>query len=153
MNDAFAATDTSAKTGTISTADKDAILAQRGPGTTDAAMAAAEGTTETEQPYQLSAEKMMMDNLFILGMLFFIFYFILIRPQQKRLKIQRDLMKGLAKGNKIMTTGGIIGTISKFEGDDIVIVEIAQGVKIRMARSSISEVMSDKVTGESANDN
>ena len=104
-------------------------------------------------PYELSAEKMMMDNLFILGMLFFIFYFILIRPQQKRLKIQRDMMKALEKGNKIMTTGGIIGTIAKFEGDDIVVVEVAQGVKIRMSRASVSEVVSDKSVGESANDN
>ena len=104
-------------------------------------------------PYDLSAEKMMMDNLFILGMLFFIFYFILIRPQQRRLKTQRDMMKALEKGNKILTTGGIIGTISKFEGDDVVVVEIAQGVKIRMSRAAVSEVISDKSVGESANDN
>ena len=106
-----------------------------------------------ETPYELSPEKMMMDNLFILGMLFFIFYFILIRPQQRRLKIQRELMKALQKGNKIVTSGGIFGTISKFEGDDIVVVEIAQGIKIRMARSAIAEVVGEKSTGESANDN
>src|SRR4051812_43315256 len=106
-----------------------------------------------QTPYELSPEKMMMDNLFILGMLFFIFYFILIRPQQKRLKIQRDLMKALQKGNKVMTTGGIIGTITKFEGEEIVVLEIAQNVKVRVARSAISEVMSDKASGESANDN
>ena len=104
-------------------------------------------------PYDLSAEKMMTDNLFVLGMLFFIFYFILIRPQSKRLKMQRDMMKALAKGNKIMTTGGIIGTITKFEGEDVVVVEIAQGVKVRMARSSVAEVVSEKSLGESANDN
>ena len=86
-------------------------------------------------------------------MLFFIFYFILIRPQQKRLKIQRELTKTLQKGNKVITSGGIIGTISKFEGDDVVVLEIAQGVKIRIARSAISEMASDKTTGESANDN
>ena len=84
---------------------------------------------------------------------FFIFYFILIRPQQRRLKTQRDMMKALEKGNKILTTGGIIGTISKFEGDDVVVVEIAQGVKIRMSRAAVSEVISDKSVGESANDN
>ncbi|NBO19055.1 MAG: preprotein translocase subunit YajC [Proteobacteria bacterium] len=109
-------------------------------------------TTGEETPYQLSAEKMMMDNLFILGMLFFIFYFLLIRPQQKRLKMHQEMMKTLQKGNKIMSTGGIIGTIIKFEGDDIVVVEVAQNVRVRMARSAISEVLSDKST-ESANDN
>ncbi len=152
MTEAYAAPDTTSKSGTVTTAEKDAILAQHG-GSTDTQLTTAEGASETEQPYQLSAEKMMMDNLFILGMLFFIFYFILIRPQQRRLKMQREMMKSLAKGNKVMTTGGIIGTIHKFEGDDIVVVEVAQGVKLRMARSSISEVVSDKVTGESANDN
>lgn len=106
-----------------------------------------------QTPYELTPEKMMMDNLFILGMLFFIFYFILIRPQQKRLKIQRDLMKSLQKGNKIMTSGGIIGTIAKFEGDDIVVVEVAQGIKIRIARVAVTEVISDKSIGETANDN
>lgn len=96
----------------------------------------------------------MMDNLFLLGTLFFIFYFILIRPQQKRLKIHRDMLKSLQKGSKVLTTGGIIGTIMKFEGDDIVVIEIAQGVKVRIARSAISELASDKVAaGESANDN
>ena len=106
-----------------------------------------------QTPYELSAEKMMMDNLFILGMLFFIFYFILIRPQQKRLKSQRDMLKALQKGNKIMTTGGIIGTIAKFEGEDVVVLEIAQGVKIRISRSAVAEVVSEKSPGESANDN
>lgn len=146
MFDAQAATES---TKAITPAEKDAILNARGPetATTDTA------TATEEAPYQLSAEKMMMDNLFILGMLFFIFYFILIRPQQKRLKMHRDMMKSLAKGNKVMTTGGIIGTITKFEGDDIAVVEIAQGIKIRMARSAISEVLNEKSPGESANDN
>ena len=146
MRDAQAATEATSKAGTITPADKEAILAQHGS-------AADEATTATEVDYQLSPEKMMMDNLFILGMLFFIFYFILIRPQQKRLKLHKETMKSLSKGNKIMTNAGIIGTIHKFEGDDVVVVEVAQGVKIRMARSAVSEVLSDKSTAESANDN
>lgn len=150
MTEAFAAADSTSKS-SITAADKDAILAQRG--NTDTQVSTAEGAVEGEQPYQLSAEKMMMDNLFILGMLFFIFYFILIRPQQRRLKMQRDMMKSLAKGNKVMTTGGIIGTVHKFEGDDIVVVEVAPSVRLRMSRSAISEILSDKVAAESANDN
>lgn len=123
------------------------------PSATTSATVAASGQ-QPQTPYELSAEKMMMDNLFLLGTLFFIFYFILIRPQQKRLKIHRDMLKSLQKGSKVLTTGGIIGTIMKFEGDDIVVIEIAQGVKVRIARSAISELASDKVAaGESANDN
>ena len=123
--------------------------------TKDAGNVSQDATTQAadQVPYELSPEKMMMDNMFILGMFFFIFYFLLIRPQQKRLKIQRELMKALQKGNKVMTTGGIIGTITKFEGDDIVVVEIAQGVKVRMSRAAISEVVDGKSAGESANDN
>src|SRR3954470_17006118 len=93
-------------------------------------------------PQELSAEKMMRDNLLILGLIFFIFYFLLIRPQQRRLKMQKEMLKALAKGNKVQTSDGLIGTIIKFEGDDIVVVEIAQGVKVRVARAAISEVVS-----------
>jgi preprotein translocase subunit YajC len=67
--------------------------------------------------------------------------------------MQREMLKALAKGNKVQTSGGLIGSIVKFEGDDIVIVEIAQGVKVRLARSAITEVVSDKTASESANDN
>jgi preprotein translocase YajC subunit len=105
-------------------------------------------------PYDLSAEKMMQDNFIILGVLFFIFYFILIKPQQRRVKQHQVMMKSLKKGIKIITNGGLIGTIIKFEGDDIAVVEIAQGVRVRISKSSIAEVTDDKAaSGESANDN
>lgn len=108
----------------------------------------------SETPYELSAEKMMMDNLLVLGMLFFIFYFILIRPQQKRLKKHQEMMKSLAKGNRIITSGGLIGVIAKFEGDEVVVLEVAQDVKVRVARSSIVEIKDNSVgLGETANDN
>ncbi len=130
FSDAFAADETSAvKVGTVATS-ADAV------------------------PYDLSAGKMMQDNFIILGMLFFIFYFILIRPQQKRLKQHNEMIKSLQKGSKVITSGGIIGTIVKFEGDDVAVVEIAQGVRVRLAKSSISEVADDKIaSGTGANDN
>ena len=111
--------------------------------------------TATAVPEALSAEKMMQDNLLILGLLFFIFYFVLIRPQQKRVKMHQEMIKGLQKGSKVITNGGLIGTITKFEGDEIAVVEIAQGVRVRIAKSSISEVAEGKyaAAGESANDN
>ncbi|MCE2926885.1 MAG: preprotein translocase subunit YajC [Rickettsiales bacterium] len=122
---------------------------QPAPATTTA------GTTQpaVTTPYELSAEKMMMDNLLILGMLFFIFYFILIRPQQRKLKTHQKMLKELAKGNKVLTAGGVIGVINKFEGDDIVHLEVAQGVKLRIARSAITDVVNDATSGASANDN
>ncbi len=121
----------------------------------DATVPAADGQVAVDAAIpDVSAEKMMMDNLMILGLLFFIFYFMLIRPQQKRLKAHQTLIKELAKGDKVITGGGIIGTISKFEGDDIVVVEIAPEVKVRVARSSISDkVDANANSGKTANDN
>lgn len=114
----------------------------------------ASGSEATQVPYELSPEKMMMDNLLILGALFFIFYFILIRPQQKRLKFHRDMLKSLAKGNKVLTSGGLIGAIVKFDGEDVVVLEVSQGVRVRVAKSAISEVLDEKSgAGEGANDN
>lgn len=105
-------------------------------------------------PYDVSAEKMMRDNVLILGLIFFIFYFVLIRPQQKRVRAHQDMLKALQKGSKVITSGGIIGTVVKLEGDEVAVVEIAQGVRVRIAKSSISEVASDKLaSGDIANDN
>jgi len=105
-------------------------------------------------PYELSGEKMMTDNLLVLGLLFFIFYFILIRPQQKRVKEHQNMMKSLAKGNRVITSGGLIGVIAKFEGDEIVVLEVAPNTKVRVTRQSIAEVRDNSVgIGETANDN
>lgn len=97
-------------------------------------------TTAEQVPYALSADKMMMDNLLILGLLFFIFYFILIRPQQKRIKAHQEMVKSLAKGNRVITSGGLIGVIAKLEGDDVVVLEIAPEVQVKVSRASIAEI-------------
>jgi preprotein translocase YajC subunit len=105
-------------------------------------------------PVDLSADKMLRDNMLLLGALFFIFYFVLIKPQQKRVKLHQEMIKSLKKGDKVVTSGGIIGTIVKLDGDDVVVLEIAQSVRVRVAKSAISEFTSDKsVGGEGANDN
>lgn len=111
----------------------------------------AETTAGGATPYELSAEKMMMDNLLILGLLFFIFYFILIRPQQKRLKAHQAMLKSLEKGSQVITSGGLIGTIVKFEGEDVVVVEIAPEVKVKVSRASIAEIQNGKAKTASHN--
>ena len=64
------------------------------------------------------------------------------------------MIKSLQKGSKVITGGGIIGTIIKFDGDEVVVVEIAQGVRVRVAKSSITEVAGEKIaSGDIANDN
>lgn len=125
-------------------------LAENAPTVTKSEIA----TPPAGTPEQLTADKMLMDNLLFLGLLFGIFYFILIRPQQKRMKAQREMLNGLTKNSRVITTGGLIGTIIKFEGDDVVVIEVAQGVRVRVARAAISEVTADKVpAGDNANDN
>lgn len=109
-------------------------------------------TAEVPLPPELSPEKSMQESLLMIVLLFMIFYFMLIRPQQKRLKQHQELMKSLERGQKVITSGGILGTISKLEGNDVVLLEVAENIKIRMARSAITEVVTDK-SSKVANDN
>lgn len=72
--------------------------------------------------------------------IFAIFYFILIRPQQKKQKEQRQLLQNLRKGDKVVTTGGLQGTIASLS-DTVVTLEIADKVKVKVGRSYIAGLM------------
>jgi preprotein translocase subunit YajC len=83
--------------------------------------------------------------VFQLLIIFAIFYFLLIRPQQKKLKEHQEMTKTLSKGNKVVTSGGIIGVISKAqEGEKTIELEIAKGVKVDVVRSTVNEVLEEK---------
>lgn len=68
-----------------------------------------------------------------------IMYFLMIRPQQKRLKEHQAMVAAIRRGDTIVTSGGIIGKVAKVEDQELQ-VEIAEGVKIKMLRSTVSEV-------------
>ena len=70
-----------------------------------------------------------------------VFYFFLIRPQQQRAKQQKQMLEGLRRGDKIVTSGGIIGTIAKVVSDTEVAVDIAENVRVRVLRTLISQVL------------
>jgi len=70
--------------------------------------------------------------------IFVIFYFLLIRPQQKRLKAHREMITELKKGDKVITAGGVLGTVANVN-DDIIKVDIADGVRIQVKRDTILE--------------
>ncbi|HQU47578.1 MAG TPA: preprotein translocase subunit YajC [Casimicrobiaceae bacterium] len=72
--------------------------------------------------------------------IFAIFYFLMIRPQQKKQKEHRAMIDALEKGNEVVTAGGIVGRVSKVE-DQYVGVEIASGVEIRVQRHAISQLL------------
>ena len=74
-------------------------------------------------------------------LIFAVFYFLLIRPQQKKMKDHKAMVAALAKGDKVVTAGGLMGTIFKIEDDKIATIEIAENVKVKVVRSTISEVV------------
>ncbi len=85
-------------------------------------------------------------NLAPIIAIFVIFYFLLIRPQQKQQKEHERMLKDLKTGDKILTTGGLYGTITGFKGDDLD-VQFSQTVKLTVARSAVARVASDVKTG------
>ena len=74
-------------------------------------------------------------------LIFAVFYFLLIRPQQKKLKEHRQMVSALRRGDKVLTSGGIIGTISRVVSDTEVLLEIADNVRVRVMRGTITEVL------------
>jgi len=75
-------------------------------------------------------------------LIFAVFYFLLIRPQQKRAKEHREKISAVRRGDRVVTGGGIYGTVTKVVSDTEVVVQIAEAVKIRVARGTIAEVLS-----------
>jgi preprotein translocase subunit YajC len=69
-------------------------------------------------------------------------YFLLIRPQQKKMKEHRALVEALRRGDQVVTSGGILGKVVKVMEDGVVEVEIAEGVKVKMIKSTITSVVS-----------
>jgi len=78
-------------------------------------------------------------------LIFIIFYFLLIRPQQKRVKQHKLMVESLKRGNKVLTAGGILGVVTKaIDGSETVSVEISSGVTVELARQMISEVRGEE---------
>ena len=82
------------------------------------------------------------EGLIMLVLMFAIFYFLLIRPQQKRAKQHRELVSALKPGDQIVTAGGLYGKVATVE-ETTVTVEVATGVKVKINRSSVTEVKGD----------
>jgi len=83
-------------------------------------------------------------------LIFVVFYFLLIRPQQKRMKEHREMVSALSKGDEVVTAGGIVGKVAKVDDAELQ-VEIATGVKVRVMRSTVSEVRA-RTQPKAAND-
>ena len=74
-------------------------------------------------------------------LIFVVFYFLLIRPQQKKQKSHREMLSALHRGDRIVTGGGLIGTVTKILSDTELTVEISEGVRVRVMRGMVSDII------------
>ena len=75
-----------------------------------------------------------------LVLMFVVLYFVMIRPQMKKQKEHRTMVEALAKGDEVVTAGGLLGRVSKL-GDNFISVEIANGVEVQLQRSAVAQVL------------
>ncbi|MDD9889141.1 MAG: preprotein translocase subunit YajC [Gammaproteobacteria bacterium] len=91
---------------------------------------------EAGQPQQPS----LTYNLILFGGMFFLFWLILWRPQSKRAKEHRELISGISKGDEVMTSGGLLGKVTKVQ-DDYIAIEVADGVELKLQKSSVAAAL------------
>ena len=100
------------------------------------AQAAPAATGATDGPFGLGG----LGGMLPLVLMFVVLYFIMIRPQMKRQKEHKAMVDALAKGDEVVTSGGVLGKVSKI-GDTFVGLEVANGVEIQIQRSAVVQVM------------
>jgi len=81
-------------------------------------------------------------SLLPLVLIFVVFYFLLIRPQQKKMKAHRAMVEALRRGDRVVTGGGLLGSVTKVLSDNEVQIELAEGVRVRVVKHTIQEVIS-----------
>lgn len=91
----------------------------------------------------------MLMSLLPFALIFVIMYFLILRPQQKKIKDHNELVKNVRRGDTVVTTGGLVGKVTKVVDDEQIEVEIADGVRVRQVRQLLSGV---RTKGEPAKD-
>lgn len=84
-----------------------------------------------------STQNLLIQNVGMIVLLVFMFYFLLIRPQQKRFKEHKEMLDALKVGDKIVTAGGLVGKVDKLVDKDEVIVDLGNGLKVTALRNTI----------------
>jgi preprotein translocase subunit YajC len=82
----------------------------------------------------------MLVQLLPFALIFVIMYFLILRPQQKKVKTHQQMVKAVRRGDNVITNGGLIGKVTKVIDDDQIEIEIAEGVRIRQLRSMLTDV-------------
>ena len=109
------------------------------------AEAHAQAPITAEQQQQASV----VGNLMPLFLILVVFYMFLIRPQQKKMKLHQQMVTGIKKGDRVLTGGGIIGSVAKVDADGFLHVEVAPGIKVKVVRDTIVNVTSQGGESES----
>ena len=81
-----------------------------------------------------------MSFLVPMVLVFVIMYFLILRPQQKRVKQHAEMVKNVRKGDTVVTSGGLVGRVTKVVDDDQIEVELAEGVRVRQMRQMVTDV-------------
>jgi preprotein translocase subunit YajC len=82
----------------------------------------------------------MITSLLPFILIFVIMYFLILRPQQKRVKAHAEMVKNVRKGDTVVTSGGLVGKVTKVVDDDQIEVEVTDGVRVRQMRQMVSDV-------------
>ena len=82
----------------------------------------------------------MLTSLLPFVLIFVIMYFLILRPQQKRVKQHAEMVKNVRKGDTVITSGGLVGRVTKVIDDDQIEVEVADGVRVRQMRQMVTDV-------------
>jgi len=90
-----------------------------------------------------------MTSLIPLILVFAIMYFLIIRPQQQRMKQHRAMVEAVKRGDTVVTAGGIVGKVAKVKEDGEILVEIADNIQVRVVKGTLTEV---RAKGQPAND-
>jgi preprotein translocase subunit YajC len=96
----------------------------------------------------------MLMSLLPVALIFVIMYFLILRPQQKKVKDHNELVKNIRRGDTVVTTGGLVGKVTKVVDDDQIEFEISDGVRVRQMRQMISGVRAkgEPAKGDAAKD-
>ena len=88
----------------------------------------------------MNVQDLIASPIFLMVILFAIFYFLTIRPQQQKAKQHREMIDNVRRGDTVVTAGGLVGRVAKVKDDGEIMVEIADNVQVRVLKGTLSEV-------------
>ncbi|MBF0284036.1 MAG: preprotein translocase subunit YajC [Magnetococcales bacterium] len=118
------------------------------------------GAAHAQASSSQSSTEATLSTMVFWVLLFAIFYFLLIRPQQKQAKQHKEMVENLQRGDSVVTAGGLLGRVSRVE-DDVVVLEVGEvdispkekrSVRVKVRRATVSGIVAKSVGGDAAND-